>query len=196
LLRRPKRRTTSVIAILLLLGLGLSLALPACRNDPQEALILDIFDLIDRYYIAKVDRRELTGSALKKLVEFLQAEVRMEVQTAEMKKFLKARENGEELSPTPLEETSPTPIPTPYDDVKIDVTPTSVSIVAHGRTFARELPFDKKELAAVLLDGIRFYQQTLNLKRPLDELLQLALDGMVQALDPHSGFLNQRLQQS
>jgi carboxyl-terminal processing protease len=52
------------------------------------------------------------------------------------------------------------------------------------------LPFDKKELAAVMLDGIRFYQQTLNLKRPLDELLQLALDGMVQALDPHSGFLN------
>lgn len=190
MLREPKRRTTLALAILLLLSLGLSLALPACQSDPQEALILDIFDLIDRYYIAKVDRRELTGSALKKLVDYLQAEVRMEAQTEEMKKFLKARENGEELSPTPLEEVSPTPIPTPYDEVKIDVTPTSVAITANGQTFARELPFDKKKLAAVMLDGVRFYQQTLGLKRPLDELLQLALDGMVQALDPHSGFLN------
>jgi hypothetical protein len=123
LLRRPKRRTDLGHRNFAAVGSRTeSRALPACRNDPQEALILDIFDLIDRYYNregrpARVDR---LGAQETRRVPA--GEVRMEVQTAEMKKFLKAHENGEELSPTPLEETSPTPIPTPYDDVKIDVT--------------------------------------------------------------------------
>lgn len=190
MLRRPTQRTILIATLILALGLWLSVMLSACRSNPQETLVLDILDLIDRYYIEKIDRRELTGSALKGLVERLQAEVRMEVQTEEVKKFLKARENGEEPSPTPPEETSPTPIPTPYDKITVETTPTSVNISVNGQTFVRELPFDKHKLAGVLLDGIRFYHQTLGLKRSPDELLQLSLDSMVQTLDPHSGFLN------
>ena len=177
---------------LVLCGLAITLLLSACHTDPQTAQVLDIFDLIDRYYIEKVDRRELVGFALTGLVERLKAEVRFEVQSAKVKEYLLARDRGEEVTPPELtpEEESPTPIPTPYDEVQVTAGQNSISIVAAGQTYERALQYNKRELSKAFLDGIDFAHRFIAPDHPFDELLQFALDAMVQKLDPHSGFLN------
>ena len=184
--------TLKVFIALLLLATaaGLAVGFAACTAEPRTALVLDVFDLVDRYYIEKVDRRELTANAFVGLLDRLKAEARFQVQSAEVKKILQARERGEDAPlPTP-EEAEATPIPTPYDKVVIKADPTFIDVRIHGQTFRRALEYDKRELCKTLLDGIEFFRQTLGLKQKPDELLQMTLDAMVDKLDPHSGFLN------
>jgi carboxyl-terminal processing protease len=163
-----------------------------CGRSPQQALVLDVFDLVDRYYVEKVDRRELAATALAGLVEQLKKDVEFEVQSARVKEYLVARDRGEDPTPPDWinDEASPAPIPTPYDAVAVQVTPGHVQIRVGGQAFDRDLPYDKKKLARVLLDGVAFYRTALQLPQSADELLQKALDAMLFKLDPHSGFLN------
>jgi len=170
-------------------GLGLCCA-AGCTADSNTTLVLDIFDLIDRYYIEKVDHAEMVANAFTGLLETLKNEVRYEKQSAMIKEILAARDRGEDVPlPTPEPEDA-TPLPTPFDGVEIKTTPTSVTLKAGGQTFHHALPHDKKELNTVLQNGITFFQNALHLQRTHQELLQLALDAMIQTLDPHSGFLN------
>jgi len=186
--RRASQAVCNVSTLLVCLALLAGLC-AGCAANEKTALVLDIFDLIDRFFIEKVDRRELVTHALSGLVDRLKLDVQFDVQSEKIKEFLKARENGEE-SPTPEMEESPTPIPTPYDHVKVESTIDSVTITVDDAVFNRPLPAEKRQLAQVLFDGIAFLKQTLMLEQSEDELLQTALDAMVQHLDPHSGFLN------
>ncbi|NLH49911.1 MAG: S41 family peptidase [Myxococcales bacterium] len=176
-------------------AIGLSILLgwaAGCHSDPQTAVILDVFDLVERYYVEKVDPREITANALAGLVDHLKKDVQIEVQTEKIKEFLRARDRGEDVTPPVMEETedaSPTPIPTPFDDVKVTVAPTHLRIEGGGQIFDRDLPADKRALARVLLDGVAFCRSALRLKQSPEELQQMALDSMLYKLDPHSGFL-------
>ncbi len=163
--------------------------LASCAADPSTALVLDVFDLVDRYYIEKVDRRELVANALAGLLDRLKAEARFEVQSAEVKKILQARDRGEKAE-LPKPEGSPTPIPTRYDTVVVKSEPSLIDMRVGQQVFHRPLEYDKRRLCRTLLDGIEFLRQSLALPQTPEELLQMSLDAMVQKLDPHSGFLN------
>jgi carboxyl-terminal processing protease len=169
---------------------GLAVWCAACATDQHTALVLDVFDLVDRYYIEKVDQRELVGNAFVGLLDRLKADARFQVQSDQIKKILEARERGENVPlPTPPEATA-TPIPTRYDKVVVKINPTQVDLRVGGQIFQRALENDKRRLCRTLLDGIAFLGQTLGLKETPDKLLHMTLDAMVQKLDPHSGFLD------
>jgi len=173
-------------------------ALFSRRADPQTGLILDVFDLVGRYFVDKPDRREMTVDALAGLVDHLKKEVQNAAAEVQIKAFLEARERGENPTPPSFfgddDEVSPTPIPTPYDAVEVKSTPaaspTHVELTTGAAKFARDLPNDKRTLARVIVDGVEFCRVNLRLPQSRDELLQLALDAMMYRLDPHSGFLN------
>ena len=181
-------------ACLLVAGLAAALAAPGCRRDPRQTIILDVFDLVDRYYVEKVDRRELTADAFAGLIDRLKKDVQNGAQEALIKEFLQARERGEDPTPPGFfqedKEVSPTPIPTPYDNVEVQASPTRVAIKAGGDAFARNLPADKRKLAQIILDGVDFCKTALRLTQSRDDLLHMALDAMMYRLDPHSGFLD------
>lgn len=188
---RAAKITVPLVGALVTLALLMTLA-TGCRSDPKRSLVLDVFDLVDRYYVAKVDHREMVAAALQGLLDRAKLEVQAAVRTEEIKKYLVARDNGED-PPLPFDtedETSPTPIPTPYDDAVLETTPTEIKLTARGKNFQRKLPYNKRELAETLLAGVEFLRATLELKQDESEALHTALDAMLYQLDPHSGFLN------
>ncbi|MDP8225214.1 MAG: S41 family peptidase [Candidatus Lernaella stagnicola] len=186
---RNTRRFTIIGLVVLLASVWLA---GGCHSDPQQTLILDVFDLVDRFYVFKVDRREMAGDALAGLLDRLKYEVRAEVRTKEIHDYLLARENGEDPTPPVRkeEDESPTPIPTPFDDIQIETSPVKITMNVGAAAFERELTSDKRDVAQVLLDGVEFIRQHIDTKKEPADLLQTALDAMLNKLDPHSGFLN------
>lgn len=178
----------------LVAGLCFALALVFacnCSADPDQSIILDVFDLVDQYYVEQVDQREMVGFALTGLLDNLKDDVRIEVRRAEIKVLLQAMDNGEESpTPEPEEEESPTPIPTPYDQIEIKTTLSDIYLKINDQTFTRELTSDKRQLARVILDGVDFYKTNLNLEESREALVQKTLNAMLGKLDPHSGFLD------
>lgn len=160
-------------------------------SDPDRLIILDVFDLVEQYYVEQVDRREMVGYALGGLLDKLKEDVQIEVRRAEIKEILQARDSGETSpTPEPPDEESPTPIPTPYDQVEVKATLSDIAITINNQSFLRELPSDKRKLARVILDGVDFYTTNLNLPDSREALVQKALNAMLSKLDPHSGFLD------
>jgi carboxyl-terminal processing protease len=82
------------------------------------------------------------------------------------------------------------PPPTPFDHVEARAADNRLFIKIGDQTFVRDLPYDKRKLARILLEGVSFYRTALHLPQTVDELEQKALDAMLFRLDPHSGFLD------